>query len=116
MERNAYITGFSLFLSLVLNRLIDIQGKLHSARQGVKQGGAVPMGMPVMTSAPEYVEGTVDALSMRLSGDLGAIGTDRLTYKGCIAAGVPPNDAHRAGCTPAARKSVNEIETSHIII
>ena len=27
-ERNAYITSFSLFLALILNRLIDIQAKL----------------------------------------------------------------------------------------
>ena len=31
-ERNAYITGFSLFMFLVLRRLIDIQMKLHEVR------------------------------------------------------------------------------------
>ena len=33
-ERNAYITGFSLFMFLVLRRLIDIQTKLHEVRAG----------------------------------------------------------------------------------
>ena len=47
-ERNAYITGFSLFLFLVLRRLVDIQIKLHEARADCKATGAgVPMGQPV---------------------------------------------------------------------
>ena len=47
-ERNAYITGFSLFMFLVLRRLIDIQQKLHQARAGVKAAGdGIPMGKPV---------------------------------------------------------------------
>lgn len=36
-ERNAYITGSSLFLFIVLNRLVQIQDKLHKTRQQVKQ-------------------------------------------------------------------------------
>uniref|UniRef100_A0A7S2Y3Z1 Endoplasmic reticulum transmembrane protein n=1 Tax=Entomoneis paludosa TaxID=265537 RepID=A0A7S2Y3Z1_9STRA len=36
-ERNAYLTGFSLFLFLILHRLIDIQDKLHKARNRVKE-------------------------------------------------------------------------------
>ena len=52
-ERNAYITGFSLFLFLILHRLIDIQKKLHSSRESAKQaqrfGESVPMGQPVET-------------------------------------------------------------------
>mmetsp|Transcript_8721 Transcript_8721/g.13450 ORF Transcript_8721/g.13450 Transcript_8721/m.13450 type:complete len:158 (-) Transcript_8721:205-678(-) len=35
-ERNAYITGGSLFLFFVLNRLVDIQEKLHQTRKRVK--------------------------------------------------------------------------------
>mmetsp|Transcript_11346 Transcript_11346/g.16671 ORF Transcript_11346/g.16671 Transcript_11346/m.16671 type:complete len:158 (-) Transcript_11346:121-594(-) len=35
-ERNAYITGGSLFLFFILNRLVDIQEKLHQARKHVK--------------------------------------------------------------------------------
>uniref|UniRef100_A0A7S3BT76 BAP29/BAP31 transmembrane domain-containing protein n=1 Tax=Haptolina ericina TaxID=156174 RepID=A0A7S3BT76_9EUKA len=46
-ERNAYITGFSLFMFLVLRRLIDIQSKLHQARSEVKATGVPPMGQPV---------------------------------------------------------------------
>ena len=47
-ERNAYITGFSLFLFLVLRRLVDIQVKLHEARADSKSVAAgVPMGQPV---------------------------------------------------------------------
>jgi len=47
-ERNAYITGFSLFMFLVLRRLIDIQSKLHQAREDMKaMRGSVPMGSPV---------------------------------------------------------------------
>ena len=45
-ERNAYITGISLFLFLVLRRLVDIQVKLHEARAEAKAGG-VPFGQPV---------------------------------------------------------------------
>jgi B-cell receptor-associated protein 31 len=52
-ERNAYITGFSLFLFLVLNRLLDIQSKLHESRDQVKAGSmGVPMGQPVAQAAP----------------------------------------------------------------
>lgn len=48
-ERNAYITGFSLFLFLILSRMIDIQKKLHLSRETVKQGrSAVPIGRPVI--------------------------------------------------------------------
>ena len=46
-ERNAYITGFSLFMFLVLRRLVDIQQKLHVARGEAKSGGAAPMGVPM---------------------------------------------------------------------
>jgi hypothetical protein len=47
-ERNAYITGFSLFLFLILHRLIDIQKRLHMSREAAKSAGApVPMGQPV---------------------------------------------------------------------
>lgn len=46
-ERNAYITGFSMFMFLILVRLVDIQKKLHEARADVKaMGGGVPMGQP----------------------------------------------------------------------
>lgn len=49
-ERNAYITGFSLFLFLILHRLIDIQKKLHYTREQAKLvERAVPMGQPVPT-------------------------------------------------------------------
>ncbi|KAL1523306.1 hypothetical protein AB1Y20_018252 [Prymnesium parvum] len=49
-ERNAYITGFSLFMFFVLRRLIDIQTQLHQARASIKRmgGGDVPMGEPVV--------------------------------------------------------------------
>ena len=47
-ERNAYITGFSLFTALVLRRLVDIQAKLHEARGSQKSDASgVPMGQPV---------------------------------------------------------------------
>lgn len=47
-ERNAYITGFSLFLFFILRRLLDIQAKLHEARGEQKaSSGGVPMGEPV---------------------------------------------------------------------
>ena len=46
-ERNAYITGFSLFLFLVLRRLVDIQTKLHDSRADSKAMGSVPVGQPV---------------------------------------------------------------------
>ena len=52
-ERNAYICGFSLFLFLVLRRLVDIQAKLHESRADVKTiGHGVPMGMPIGSSVP----------------------------------------------------------------
>lgn len=35
-ERNAFIAGMGLFLFLVLHRLVDIQDKLHKARESVK--------------------------------------------------------------------------------
>ncbi|KAL7531367.1 hypothetical protein ACHAWF_003742 [Thalassiosira exigua] len=35
-ERNAYISGGSIFLFFVINRLIDIQEKLHVHRETVK--------------------------------------------------------------------------------
>lgn len=35
-ERNAYIAGGSIFLFFVLNRLVDIQDKLHKQRNVVK--------------------------------------------------------------------------------
>jgi len=41
-ERSAYITGVSLFLFVVLNRLVDIQDKLHQARRIVKETGKEP--------------------------------------------------------------------------
>lgn len=47
-ERNAYITGMSLFLFLVLRRLVDIQVKLHESRLDSKaMSSGVPMGAPV---------------------------------------------------------------------
>jgi B-cell receptor-associated protein 31 len=47
-ERNAYITGFSLFLFLVLRRLVDIQAKLFESRADAKSASAVvPMGAPI---------------------------------------------------------------------
>ena len=47
-ERNAYISGFSLFLFLVLRRLVDIQMKLYEARAESKAAAmGVPMGRPV---------------------------------------------------------------------
>ena len=47
-ERNAYITGTSLFLFLVLRRLVDIQAKLFEARGEQKAAGmGVPMGKAV---------------------------------------------------------------------
>ena len=50
-ERNAYITGFSLFLFLILHRMIDIQKKLYLSRETMKRaergGEPVPMGQPV---------------------------------------------------------------------
>jgi hypothetical protein len=36
-ERNAFISGMGLFLFFVLNRLVDIQDKLHLARNAAKQ-------------------------------------------------------------------------------
>ena len=39
-ERNAYITGGSIFLFFILNRLVDIQDKLHKSRHQVKSLGA----------------------------------------------------------------------------
>jgi B-cell receptor-associated protein 31 len=57
-ERNAYITGFSLFLFLVLRRMVDIQRQLFKLRAEMKdaqkrypqifqQSSTVPMGQPV---------------------------------------------------------------------
>ena len=45
-ERNAFISGTSLFMFLILRRLIDIQTQLHSARTVEKEVRAV-MGSPV---------------------------------------------------------------------
>ena len=46
-------SGFSLFLFLVLRRLVDIQAKLHESRADVKTiGHGVPMGMPIGSSVP----------------------------------------------------------------
>lgn len=36
-ERNAFISGMGLFFFFVLNRLVDIQDKLHKARDLAKQ-------------------------------------------------------------------------------
>ncbi|KAL7558663.1 hypothetical protein ACA910_010038 [Epithemia clementina (nom. ined.)] len=36
-ERNAYLTGMSMFLFIIINRLVDIQDKLHAARNRVKE-------------------------------------------------------------------------------
>jgi hypothetical protein len=36
-ERNAFISGMGLFLFFVSNRLVDIQDKLHLARDAAKQ-------------------------------------------------------------------------------
>lgn len=60
-ERNAYITGFSLFLFLVLRRMVDIQRQLFKLRgemkdvqkrypaifQETRDPSGVPMGHPV---------------------------------------------------------------------
>jgi len=62
-ERNLYITGGSLFIFLVLYRIIDVQSKLHEHRERVKEleaqnkemttrlsmlvPSAVPIGEPV---------------------------------------------------------------------
>ena len=59
-ERNAYITGFSLFLFLVLRRMVDIQKQLFTMRTEMKNvqkrypqifqnssHESVPMGRPV---------------------------------------------------------------------
>lgn len=47
-ERNAYITGFGLFLFFILRRLVDIQDKFHRARHVAKSigptGGNAPAG------------------------------------------------------------------------
>ena len=53
-ERNAYITGFSLFLFFVLRRLLDIQRKLHEARQQMKEG-RIAKGQPAVD--PPYAMG-----------------------------------------------------------
>mmetsp|Transcript_20851 Transcript_20851/g.28978 ORF Transcript_20851/g.28978 Transcript_20851/m.28978 type:complete len:173 (+) Transcript_20851:109-627(+) len=37
-ERNAYITGGGIFMFFILNRLVDIQDKLHKSRHQVKSG------------------------------------------------------------------------------
>jgi hypothetical protein len=50
-ERNAYITGFSLFMFLVLRRLVDIQAQLFDARSFAKSSASVPLGRPVDTGA-----------------------------------------------------------------
>ena len=56
-ERNAYITGFSLFLGLILNRLVDIQGKLHAMRDQVKSNSVgVPMGQPIATDGKSHFD------------------------------------------------------------
>ena len=39
-ERNAYITGSSLILFIILNRLVNIQDKLYEMRQQVKTLGS----------------------------------------------------------------------------
>ena len=40
-ERNAYLTGMSIFLFIVLNRMVDIQDKLFQARGQVKRAASV---------------------------------------------------------------------------
>ena len=51
-ERNAYITGTSIFLFLVLRRLVDIQAKLFQSRGEAKAAGmGIPMGAPVQHRA-----------------------------------------------------------------
>ena len=39
-ERNAFISGMGLFLFFVLNRLVDIQDKLHRSRREAKEAAA----------------------------------------------------------------------------
>ena len=39
-ERNAYLTGMSIFMFFVLNRMVDIQDKLFQARHEVKRSAA----------------------------------------------------------------------------
>lgn len=53
-ERNAYITGSSLFLFLVLRRLVDVQAKLFESRAEVKRSGGVPMGIPMAPIPAAY--------------------------------------------------------------
>ena len=54
-ERNAYVTGTSIFLFLVLRRLVDIQAKLFESRGEAKAAGArVPMGKPIQTTRSHY--------------------------------------------------------------
>mmetsp|Transcript_5937 Transcript_5937/g.8394 ORF Transcript_5937/g.8394 Transcript_5937/m.8394 type:complete len:178 (+) Transcript_5937:2-535(+) len=62
-ERNAYITGGSILLFFILNRLVDIQDKLHKSRHQVKSmsttsstqgggGGEVNTGAVPIPTAP----------------------------------------------------------------
>jgi len=53
-ERNAYITGFSLFMFLVLRRLVDIQSQLFESRSLAKASASVPLGRPVDTGKPKH--------------------------------------------------------------
>jgi len=58
-ERLAFATGFSVFLAFVLNRLIDIQTKLHQMRgqfKNVSQPGGVPGGVPMGVPMGKPVE------------------------------------------------------------
>jgi len=52
-ERNAYITGFSLFMFLVLRRLVDIQSQLFESRRVAKASTQVPVGRPVESGKPK---------------------------------------------------------------
>jgi len=52
-ERNAYITGFSLFMFLVLRRLVDIQSQLFESRSRAKAAANVPVGRPVEAGKPK---------------------------------------------------------------
>jgi hypothetical protein len=50
-ERNAFISGMGLFLFFVLNRLVDIQDKLHRFRQSHKDAEAARLAESVIAAS-----------------------------------------------------------------